>query len=54
MLGGYFAHRGYLELGGVIVTAFVGAVCGDQLFFHLGRQARQGIAGAISDACATR
>ena len=37
MLGGYFAHRGYLDLGGVIATSFVAAVCGDQLFFHLGR-----------------
>jgi len=25
MLGGYFAHRGYLDLGGVIATAFVAA-----------------------------
>ena len=38
VLAGYFAHRGYLDLGGVIATAFVGAVCGDQLFFHLGRR----------------
>ena len=37
MLGGYFAHSGYLHLGGVIATAFVGAVCGDQIFFHIGR-----------------
>ena len=37
VLGGYFAHRGYLDLGGVMATAFVAAVCGDQLFFHLGR-----------------
>ena len=37
MLGGYFAHSGYLEIGGVIATAFVGAVCGDQIFFHIGR-----------------
>ena len=36
-LGGYFAHQGYLDLGLVIVTAFAGAVCGDQLFFWLGR-----------------
>ena len=36
-LGGYFAHEGDLELGFVILTAFVGAICGDQLFFHLGR-----------------
>jgi membrane protein DedA with SNARE-associated domain len=37
MLGGYFAHQGYLSLGPVIVTAFAGAVCGDQLFFWIGR-----------------
>ena len=37
MLGGYFAHKGYLSLGPVIATAFVGAVCGDQLFFYIGR-----------------
>ena len=37
MLGGYFAHRGYLDLGGVIATSFIAAVCGDQIFFHLGR-----------------
>lgn len=37
MLGGYFAHRGYLDLGGVVATSFIAAVCGDQLFFHLGR-----------------
>ena len=43
MLGGYFAHRGYLELGPVIVTAFAGAVCGDQLFFYIGRHHAKGL-----------
>ena len=43
MLGGYFAHRGYLNLGGVIATSFVAAVCGDQLFFHLGRSHAKGL-----------
>jgi membrane protein DedA with SNARE-associated domain len=38
VLGGYFAHRGYLDLSGVITTSFIAAVCGDQLFFHLGRR----------------
>ena len=38
LLGGYFAHRGYLDLYGVMATAFVAAVCGDQVFFHLGRR----------------
>jgi membrane protein DedA with SNARE-associated domain len=37
MLGGYFAHQGTLALGLVIATAFVGAVCGDQFIFYVGR-----------------
>jgi membrane protein DedA with SNARE-associated domain len=40
LLGGYFAQQGYLSLVGVLLTAYVGAICGDQMFFHLGR--RQG------------
>ena len=40
LLGGYFAQQGYLSLSGVLLTAYVGAICGDQLFFQLGR--RQG------------
>ena len=43
VLGGYFAHRGYLNLGGVIATSFVAAVCGDQMFFHLGRRHAKGL-----------
>ena len=43
VLGSYFAHRGYLDLGGVMLTAFIGAVCGDQLFFHLGRRHAKGL-----------
>ena len=43
MLGGYFAHRGYLDLGGVIATSFIAALCGDQLFFHLGRSHAKGL-----------
>ena len=43
MLGGYFAQRGYLDLGGVIATSFIAAVCGDQLFFHLGRRHAKGL-----------
>lgn len=38
LLGGYFAQQGYLSLGGVMLTAYIGAVCGDQMFFHLGRR----------------
>ena len=37
MLGGYAAHRGYLELPWVIVTAFAAAVASDQAYFHLSR-----------------
>jgi membrane protein DedA with SNARE-associated domain len=37
MLGGYFAHQGYLHLELVMAVAFTGAVCGDQLFFYIGR-----------------
>ena len=43
VLGSYFAHRGYLDLSGVMLTAFVGAVCGDQMFFHLGRRHAKGL-----------
>jgi membrane protein DedA with SNARE-associated domain len=43
VLGGFFAQSGYLDLGGVMLTAFVAAVCGDQLFFHLGRRHATGL-----------
>lgn len=32
------AHRGYLSLPLVILSAFIGTVCGDQLYFYLGRR----------------
>jgi membrane protein DedA with SNARE-associated domain len=38
ILGGLAAQRGYLDLTGVILAAFVGSLCGDQLFFYLGRR----------------
>lgn len=38
LLGGYAAHRGYLQLLGVIATAFAAAIAGDQIYFHLGRR----------------
>ncbi len=42
VLGGFAAHRGYLQLPWVIFFAFLGSLTGDQLFFHLGRlQSRQ-------------
>jgi membrane protein DedA with SNARE-associated domain len=37
VLGGLAAHSGYLDLSFVILTAFIGSLCGDQLFFFLGR-----------------
>ena len=37
ILGGFVAHRGYLELPWVIVSAFFGTLLGDQLYFYIGR-----------------
>ncbi|UCF94065.1 MAG: DedA family protein [Desulfobacterales bacterium] len=37
ILGGFMAHQGYLVLPGVILAAFGGTLCGDQLYFYLGR-----------------
>ena len=37
VMGGLAAKLGYLKLPWVIVSAFVGTLCGDQLFFFLGR-----------------
>ncbi len=38
ILGGFAAHRGYLELPWVMVTAMVGGFLGDQFYFWLGRR----------------
>jgi membrane protein DedA with SNARE-associated domain len=38
ILGGLSAHRGYLVLPWVIVCAFAGSFCGNQLYFHIGRR----------------
>lgn len=38
VLGGFAAHRGYLNLPVVICVAFFGTVIGDQLFYYLGRK----------------
>jgi membrane protein DedA with SNARE-associated domain len=43
ILGGFAAQGGYLELPWVIVAAFTGTFCGDQLFFFLGRRHSQRI-----------
>lgn len=38
VLAGYLAHQGYLSLPLVILTAFCGALAGDQIAFHIGRR----------------
>lgn len=38
MLGGIAAEDGYLHLHWVILIAFIGTLCGDQLYFLLGRR----------------
>lgn len=37
ILGGFAAHRGYLELPWVIACALIGTLFGDQFYYHLGR-----------------
>jgi membrane protein DedA with SNARE-associated domain len=37
VLGGFSAHRGYLELPWVIFYAFLGSFIGDQAYFYIGR-----------------
>ncbi|MEJ2470214.1 MAG: DedA family protein [Desulfuromonadales bacterium] len=37
-LGGFAAHRGYLDLAKVIVCGFLGTFIGDQLFYQIGRR----------------
>jgi len=41
VLGGFAAHRGYLQLPLVMLAAMAGTVAGDQLFFYLGRRHSQ-------------
>jgi membrane protein DedA with SNARE-associated domain len=43
ILGGLAAYQGYLGLPWVILAAFIGSLCGDQLFFFLGRRRSQWI-----------
>ena len=38
IIGGFAAHRGYLELPLVIIMAFLGSLMGDQFYFMLGRR----------------
>lgn len=37
VVAGFLAHRGYMELPGVWLAAFLGTFCSDQLFFYVGR-----------------
>lgn len=37
IIGGFLAHRGYLDLREVITAAFLGSLLGDQVYFLLGR-----------------
>ena len=43
VLAGMAVHQGYLVLTWVIVAAFLGSLCGDQLFFYLGRKHSQAV-----------
>ena len=38
VLGGVAAKVGYLKLGWVIVSAFLGSMAGDQFYFYIGRR----------------
>ena len=37
VIGGVFAHKGFLDLFWVIVSAFLGTLFGDQLYYFIGR-----------------
>jgi membrane protein DedA with SNARE-associated domain len=37
IMAGFLAFQGYLQIPGVILTAFVGSFLGDQFYFYLGR-----------------
>lgn len=36
IMAGFLAFEGYLDIGGVIITAFAGSFLGDQFYFYLG------------------
>lgn len=38
VLGGFAAHQGFLRLDLVMAAAFVGSLCGDQVWFWVGRR----------------
>lgn len=37
MLAGYLTHSGYFKMEWVVVSAFIGTLAADQLYFHIGR-----------------
>lgn len=37
IMAGFLAFQGYLQISGVILTAFAGSFLGDQFYFYLGR-----------------
>jgi len=37
LLGGFAAHRGYLDATGVALASFAGSFLGDQMYFFIGR-----------------
>ncbi|MCA8942708.1 MAG: DedA family protein [Planctomycetes bacterium] len=41
VLGGFSAHRGWLDLPMVMLAAFAGSSLGDLLYFHIGRKKGQ-------------
>lgn len=43
VLGGFAAQLGYLNLAGVMATAFIGSFAGDQLYFYIGRRYGPGL-----------
>ena len=38
VIGGFFAHQGYLDFPYVVLAGFAGTVAGDQLVFFIGRK----------------
>jgi membrane protein DedA with SNARE-associated domain len=43
IMAGFLAFGGYLNIGGVILTAFAGSFLGDQFYFYLGRFKGKGL-----------
>lgn len=43
LMAGFLAFQGYLDVVGVICTAWAGSFCGDQFYFYLGRLKGKGL-----------